>query len=82
MVPGLRKVRRPRMTNHRGRTWDTCYVKMPDGADGRGWLDTTWGTRFYVEHNGQWYAGQIAEFETTSGAHGILRCDLRHRQTA
>lgn len=80
MVPGLVKTKAPRMTTHRGRTWDTCYVTMPDGGKGRGWFDTTWGSRFYVQHDGRWFAGRIAEFEAPGGGGDVLTVDLRHRR--
>lgn len=56
---GITKARKPKMTNHRGRTWDYCEVILPSGEKIDGWLDTSWGTRFYFAHEGVWYCGSL-----------------------
>lgn len=47
------KTRRPKMTSHRGRTWD--YVgRTENGIDVL--MDTTWGAYgYFKDANGQWY---------------------------
>lgn len=61
---GLRKhPTGPRMTNHRGRTWDKWSLDLPDGERREALLDTTWGTRFYFVYDGQWYSGSIDAFK-------------------
>ena len=61
---GIRKCKRPTRRNVRGRTWDQCEVTLPDGSPTLGHYDTTWGRRFYFEHEGHWYCGSIADFDT------------------
>lgn len=50
-----KKVRRPKFSHHRGRTWDSTKIKIND-CEVAVWLDTTWGTRFYFKWNNRWYA--------------------------
>jgi len=52
---GVLKTKRPKFRNHRGRTWDNCYVILPDGEKIEGHLDTTWGIYAYFEKDGQWF---------------------------
>lgn len=64
---GVRKVAKPKMNDHAGRTWDRCDVYLPDGRKIVGFLDTTWGTRFYFQPDGwggDWYAASIDNFDT------------------
>ena len=76
--PGIRKTARPKMSNYRGRTWDSCYVVLIDGAETEGWLDTTWGERFYFTHENQWWFGPIAGFQDMGrSACGVPHFDLR-----
>lgn len=42
------------MTNHRGRTWDSVRCILPDGAETKAYLDTTWGRYAYFVMNGHW----------------------------
>lgn len=49
------KVRRPKFSSHRGRTWDHTPITI-DGREVKAFLDTTWGERFYFEWNNHWYA--------------------------
>gem|GEM_PF-5563298 len=51
------------MRNHRGRTWDTCRVILPDGREIKGHLDTTWSSYFYFEVDGVWRNAEIFQFE-------------------
>jgi hypothetical protein len=64
---GVKKVRKPKMRDHAGRTWDQCDVYLPDGQKVVGFLDTTWGTRFYFTTGGwpaMWFAASIDDFDT------------------
>lgn len=47
LFPGSRKTKRPRMTEHRGRTWDRCEGIAADGSRRTGYYDTSWGAFFY-----------------------------------
>lgn len=59
---GILRVKKPKMKCHRGRTWDSGDVILPSGDTTPGYLDTTWGERFYFSLDGQWYAGRISDF--------------------
>jgi hypothetical protein len=50
----LIKTKRPKMTEHRGRTWDTISVII-NGVEQDMWLDTSWGDYGYIVLNNQWY---------------------------
>lgn len=58
------KTQKPRMSNHRGRTWDCFNLVLPDGTKTDAHLDTTWGDFFYFVHEGQWFKGRLATFHT------------------
>jgi hypothetical protein len=60
---GVRRCQRPKMRNHRGRTWDVCDVILPDGAKITGHLDTSWSSYFYFEVDGVWRNAEIFQFE-------------------
>lgn len=70
---GIHKTRKPKMTDHRGRTWDYCRVVLPDGKMIDGYFDTSWGTRFYFEHEGVWRSGDIHAWDKGSNC---VVCDL------
>lgn len=57
-----RKVPKPLMSDHRGRTWDHITLVI-DEQEVKAHMDTTWGERFYFEWKGQWYAASIASAE-------------------
>lgn len=42
------KCKRPKFSNHRGRTWDTFIIFL-DGEELRVHLDTTWGEYIYFQ---------------------------------
>ena len=46
------KTKEPKMTLHRGRTWDTIG-RTQEGEKIK--ADTTWGFWGYFERDGQWY---------------------------
>lgn len=48
------KTRKPKMTCHRGRTWDQDRITL-DGEDVYVWRDFTWGSFNYIEIDGQWF---------------------------
>jgi len=51
---------RPKCSNHRGRTWDSISVILPDGKKTMGYLDTTWGVWVYYEMDGKWKKTQTS----------------------
>jgi hypothetical protein len=55
----VRKTKKPKFSNHRGRTWDSVY-KHIDGEKVTFWFDSTWGHNFYFCHNEQWYVTSIS----------------------
>lgn len=61
---GITKSARPKMSNHRGRTWDQGRVTLPNGDEIACYYDTTWGTRFYFEIDAQWFVGDISAFDS------------------
>ncbi len=65
------KVKRPKMSCHRGRTWDHEYITI-DGQKIKALLDTTWGTRFYFEWKGQWYAAPLDAFDYEAVTNWII----------
>jgi hypothetical protein len=76
---GITACAQPRMTNHRGRTWDECTVTLPDGSTTKGYYDTTWGFFFYFKgDDGKWRKGDIGAFDTGKSSY-IITPDLRHR---
>lgn len=48
------KTKKPKMSSHRGRTWD-CVVITIDGDIVDFHLDTTWGQYVYFVWEGDWY---------------------------
>jgi hypothetical protein len=56
------KTKQPKMTNHRGRTWDEITIVI-DGEEVKTYLDTTWGWYFYVEYKGEWHKFPVGEFD-------------------
>lgn len=62
---GCTKTARPKMTNHRGRTWDSWKLLMPDGRESFGFLDTSWGENFYWmdTRGGCWMKAKIDAFK-------------------
>jgi len=56
----LRAAKRPKFSAHRGRTWDSAPIII-DGNETRAHWDTTWGWCWYVEIDGKWYRGRLAE---------------------
>lgn len=49
----LAKCKKPKMTDHRGRTWDHGYIWI-DGEKIKVWLDTTWGDYLYFIYKDEW----------------------------
>lgn len=56
------KCHKPKMTDHRGRTWDTMPIILPDGTKTDGYLDTTWGYYIYFVIDNQWYKVSLDGF--------------------
>lgn len=65
---GIRRAEQPKRTTHRGAAWDCWDVILPDGKVVNGWLDTSWGTRFYFELDGVWRRGVIDHFKAEKPA--------------
>ena len=51
--PG-KAAKRPSFSQHRGATWDSLTVILPDGTEIDGHLDTSWGAWVYFEIAGKW----------------------------
>lgn len=58
-LPGVRACKRPKMSNHRGRTWDQATVTLPGGEQVTCYTDTTWGARFYFPFGDRWYSAPV-----------------------
>ena len=71
---GAVKTGKPTFRAHRGRTWDGGDGTRRDGTVVTAHLDTTWGTRFYFQHGGAWYAAPVLDCECGQGE---LAFDLR-----
>lgn len=74
---GCTKTARPLMTNHRGRTWDSWRLMLPDGRKTFGHLDTSWGENFYWldQRHGYWMKAKIDDFKIENGGSPFF--DLR-----
>jgi len=48
------KCKRPKFSNHRGRTWDSGKIQINEVIFNP-WLDTTWGEYLYFIYENQWY---------------------------
>lgn len=72
------KCKKPKMSNHRGRTWDKCDLIFQDGTVGEGYLDTTWGSYVYFHDNVmvQWYKFEFSKFMDIGK--GDNKWDLRY----
>lgn len=49
------KCKRPKMKDHRGRTWDHSEKFIVNNQEMSGFLDTTWGEYIYFTIENQWY---------------------------
>jgi len=52
--PIIRSTRKPKMSDHKGATWDYIHIVLKDGKRIKGYLDTTWGNYVYFPLNGKW----------------------------
>lgn len=68
----LIKTTQPKLSNHRGRTWDYCEVII-NGNSYRGYLDTTWGKFVYLctEDKSEWYKFEMSLALDTGKGHDI-----------
>ena len=66
LYPGSVACNRPKMSEHRGRTWDYCTVIAIDDSKVDGYLDTSWGQWFYFKPFGetQWRKARVDRFMT------------------
>ena len=71
---GSVKCKRPRMTDHRGRTWDQCDVIDAQGVKLTGYLDTTWGHFFYFFTGTEWPKASIDRFMQGRDNTADFRC--------
>lgn len=54
------KTKKPKMTLHRGRTWDVTTITINDEKVDMH-FDSTWGSRGYFEQEGTWYSIDLYE---------------------
>lgn len=57
------KTRKPKMTMHRGASWDIYCSLFADGQKVSVWLDTTRGWYGYFEYEGGWYKVALEDFD-------------------
>ena len=67
-IPGIHLSKKPRMSMHFGRTWDVADGFLPPVGEQpsvvvKCHLDTSWGTKFYFQHESVWYSGSIDQFK-------------------
>lgn len=73
--PKVESAQRPKFRDdHRGRTWDTIPVILPDGSRIDGHLDTTWGFYIYFQYKGKWKKISV---DAASDGFRTWECDLR-----
>ncbi len=54
----MTKTKRPKMSQHRGRTWDRDSIII-NGESQDVWRDFTWGSCNYINLDGGWYRFSI-----------------------
>jgi hypothetical protein len=64
LVCEAKPCKKPKFSNHRGRTWD-CIEKIVDNKVIEWWFDSTWGRNMYFELNGKWYYTPIIREDCT-----------------
>ena len=62
LFPGSTKCKQPKMSDHRGATWDSCKVIDVKGNTHNGYLDTSWGNYFYFMEGTLWRKARIDKF--------------------
>lgn len=67
------KCHKPKMSDHRGRTWDSISVILPNGQQINGYLDTTWGHYVYFVMDNHWRKVSLDHFGSE------YKIDLRGR---
>ena len=77
---GCTKTAKPKMANHRGRTWDSWKLLLPNGRETYGHLDTSWGENFYWQdpRHGHWMKAKIDDFKIENGGSPFF--DLREER--
>jgi hypothetical protein len=59
------KCNRPKFSNAFGRTWDECAkIVLTTGESFYAWIDTSWGTWSYFQHDGRWYKVKVTDMAT------------------
>lgn len=61
-------------SNHKGATWDTIAIILPDGTRHTGWVDTTWGMYVYFTMDNKW-----KKVHTRHVGYHTQELDLRRR---
>ena len=56
------KTNKPKMSCHRGRTWDFIYITLNNIPRQKMWLDTTWGFYGYIIVDDLWYKFIFVDF--------------------
>ena len=69
-LPGI-AAHRPKCSEHRGATWDTLWVYLPDGTRTEGHVDTTWGKYIYFQVGESWRKVEVRH------ADSLFELDLR-----
>lgn len=77
---GCQKTAKPKMAAHRGRTWDSWKLLLPDGRETFGYLDTSWGDNFFWmdPRHGYWMKAKIDDFKIENGGSPFF--DLREQR--
>lgn len=78
LFPGSSKCGRPKMSDHRGATWDSCRVIDINGADHNGYLDTSWGQYFYFMEATLWRKARIDKFMDNNSTRNHNIADFRN----
>ncbi len=66
----------PKLSTHKGATWDEILVLWLDGSRLTGWVDTSWGNYVYFQVGKPWKRVSIQEQEVNWDK-GVL--DLRQQ---
>ena len=53
-IPGVFTAQKPKFSDHKGATWDSIGIILPDGTMIDGHVDTTWGKNIYFYAWGRW----------------------------
>lgn len=54
LFPNSVKCKKPKFSDHKGATWESCKVIAKDGTELEGFLDTSWGKYVYFNDGKIW----------------------------